>query len=208
MSVKHAAWHWSEIQPADCTFDQYTRQESGSGHPGRGPHSTLQSRNRRRGLGNRLRQACGDSWMAWGELIEGVLQTEASGIPTCHYDGRGGKVALGAVSFHWCPHIDSRRRGKNDIYRIGLRRVSEYEQDFEFAFVLSRIRTPFEPSESDRETMLYHLFNLAWHFRRRFIEHHKRRMEDLADLQESYQRSGRRDEFASELHDAVRSPLG
>jgi hypothetical protein len=30
-------------------------------------------------------------------------------------------------------------------------------------------------------------------------------MEDLADLQESYQRSGRKDEFASELHDAVRS---
>jgi hypothetical protein len=147
----------------------------------------------------------GTAGWTWGDLIEGVLQTEAWEYQlatmmaeaikwrSVQYPSIGVRISIRGVE------------GKNDIYRIGLRRVSEYEQDFEFAFVLSRIRTPFEPSESDRETMLYHLFNLAWHFRRRFIEHHKRKMEDLADLQESYQRSGRKEEFESELHDAVRS---
>jgi hypothetical protein len=91
------------------------------------------------------------------------------------------------------------------FYRIGLRRLSEYEVDFEFAFVLSRIRLPFEPSEDDRETMLYHLFGLAWHFQWRFIEHYKREMENFSELQDRYQREGRLDEFAQELNAVVRS---
>jgi hypothetical protein len=32
-----------------------------------------------------------------------------------------------------------------DIYRIGLGRVSEFEEEYEFVFILFRVRTPFDP---------------------------------------------------------------
>src|SRR5215831_6612034 len=53
--------------------------------------------------------------------------------------------------------------------------------------------------------MLYHLFNLAWHFRRRFIEHYKWEMENLADLQDRSKREGRQAEFAQEMNGVIRS---
>jgi hypothetical protein len=146
----------------------------------------------------------GTAGWTWRELTEGVvhisaweyqlsaMMAEAIKRRSVQYPSIAIRVSIGDDA-------------RSDIYRIGLRRVSEYEDGFEFVFVLSQIRSPFEPAEDDRETMLYHLFNLAWHFRRRFIEHHKRKMEALADSQDSYQRSGRRDEFTSELDDAVRS---
>jgi hypothetical protein len=91
-----------------------------------------------------------------------------------------------------------------DIYRIGLGRVSEFEEEYEFVFILFRVRTPFDPSEDDRETMLYHLFNLAWHFRRRFVERHRQIMEDLAD-QQKLMRQGNTEDFQNEVAEAVRS---
>jgi hypothetical protein len=53
--------------------------------------------------------------------------------------------------------------------------------------------------------MLFHLFNLSWHFRRRFIEHYKWEMEGLADLQDRYKREGRMEEFAQEMSASIRS---
>jgi len=52
--------------------------------------------------------------------------------------------------------------------------------------------------------MLYHLFNLAWHFRRRFVERHRRIMEDLAD-QQKLMRQGNTEDFQNEVAEAVRS---
>jgi hypothetical protein len=146
----------------------------------------------------------GTAGWIWCELTEGVkhisaweyqlatMMAEAIERRSVQYPSIAIRISIGEDA-------------RNDIYRIGLRRVSEYEVDFEFAFVLSRIRLPFEPSEDDRETMLYHLFNLAWHFRRRFIEHYKGEMENLSELQDRYQREGRLDEFAQELNAVVRS---
>lgn len=144
----------------------------------------------------------GTAGWTWHELTDGVkhisaweyqlatMMAEAVNRRAVQYPSIGIRIAIGEDA---------------NIYRIGLRRVAEYEDEFEFAFVLSRIRLPFEPAQDDRETMLYHLFNLAWHFRRRFVERYKEQMECLAELQDRYRREGRMDEFAAELDAAVRS---
>jgi hypothetical protein len=93
----------------------------------------------------------------------------------------------------------------SDIYRVGLRRVAEFEDDFEFVYVLSRIRLPFEASQDDRQTMLYHLFHLAWYFRRRFVEQHMRKMEELAYQQDTDQHRARGYAGTAEWDEAVRS---
>ena len=141
----------------------------------------------------------------WGELTEGVEKISAWEYQICWMMVEA--VRRRSVQF---PSIAIRvsirgAEGTPDIYRIGLRRVAEYDNDFEFVFVLSRIRTPFEPSEDDRETMLYHLFNMAWHFRRRFIEHHRKTMEELAALRGSMQATGRQADFVVDLNEAVKT---
>jgi hypothetical protein len=145
----------------------------------------------------------GTAGWIWSELTEGVkhiaaweyqlatMMAEAVEVHSVQYPSIAIRISIGEDA-------------RNDIYRIGLQRVSEYDVDHEFAFVLSRIRLPFEPSEDDRETMLYHLFNLAWHFRRRFIEHYKAEMENLCELQDRSQREGRLDEFGQELNAIIR----
>jgi hypothetical protein len=146
----------------------------------------------------------GTAGWTWCELTDGVkhisaweyqlanMMAEAISRRSVQYPSIAIRVAVGDDA---------------DIYRIGLRRVSEYGDDFEFAFVLSRIRLPFAPAEDNRETMLYHLFNLAWHFRRRFIEHYKEQMEILVDLEKRYQGEDRMDEFVEQLSSVVRGLL-
>lgn len=46
---------------------------------------------------------------------------------------------------------------------------------------------------------------MAWQFRRRFIDFHRSRMEDLAQSQHSMHQTGRKDQFAIELADGVRA---
>ena len=140
----------------------------------------------------------------WGELVEGVDKVVAWESQLCSMMAEGIKrrsVQYPSIAIRVCVRGMDR---SDDIYRVGLGRVSEFEEDYEFVFILFRVRTPFEASEDDRETMLYHLFNLAWHFRRRFIEHHRRAMEDLAD-QQKFIRDSDRQEFQNHLADAVRS---
>jgi hypothetical protein len=140
----------------------------------------------------------------WGELMEGIDKTSAWEYQICSMMAEAIKTR--SVQY---PSIGLRIsvRGAQEaegIYRIGLGRVSEFEEEYEFVFILFRVRTPFEPSEDDRETMLFHLFNLAWHFRRRFVERHRQTMEDLAD-QQRLMRDGNTKDFQNELTQAVRS---
>jgi hypothetical protein len=134
----------------------------------------------------------------WGDLMEGIDKTSAWEYQICSMMAEATKTR--SVQY---PSIALRisvrgAQQAEDIYRIGLGRVSDFEEEYEFVFILFRVRLPFEPSEDDRETMLYHLFNLAWHFRRRFVERHRQTMEDLAD-----QRS--QDGNTEDLAQAVRS---
>jgi hypothetical protein len=138
----------------------------------------------------------------WGELMAGIDKTSAWEYQICSMMAEAIKTR--SVQF---PSIALRisvrgAQAAEDIYRIGLGRVSEFEEEYEFVFILFRVRTPFEPSEDDRETMLYHLFNLAWHFRRRFVERHRQTMEDLADQQ---MRDRNKEDFQNELAEAVRT---
>jgi hypothetical protein len=145
----------------------------------------------------------GTAGWIWSELTEGVKQIAAWEYQLATMMSEA--VKRRSVQYPSIAIRISIEDAKNDIYRIGLRRVSEFEEDFEFAFVLNRIRVPYEPSEDDRETMLFHLFNLAWHFRRRFVEHYKWEMESLADLQDRYKRENRLEEFAQEMSASIRN---
>jgi hypothetical protein len=144
----------------------------------------------------------GTAGWIWSELTEGVKHIAAWEFQLATMMAEA--VKRRSVQYPSIAIRISIDDAKNDIYRIGLRRVSEFDEDYEFAFVLNRIRMPFEPSADDRETMLYHLFNLAWHFRRRFIEHYKWEMENMADLQDRCRREGRLEEFAQEFNGVLR----
>jgi hypothetical protein len=141
----------------------------------------------------------------WNDLVESVvniaaweyqlaaMMSEATNHRSVHYPSIAVRILI---------------RGSEDrqkVYRIGLARVSEYEVEVEFVFIASRIRTPFEPSADDNETMLYHLFNMAWHFRRRFVEFHRSRMEDLSDVESSMRNSGHENDFKRDLREAVKN---
>src|SRR5271165_4884778 len=144
------------------------------------------------------------SGWTWRELMEGIDKTSAWEYQICSM--MADAIKMRSVQY---PSIALRisvrgAQEAEDIYRIGLGRVSEFEEEYEFVFILFRVRTPFDPSEDDRETMLYHLFNLAWHFRRRFVERHRRIMEDLAD-QQKLMRQGNTEDFQNEVAEAVRS---
>jgi TIR domain len=140
----------------------------------------------------------------WGELMGGIDKTSAWEYQICSMMAEAIKTR--SVQYPSIALRISLRAAQEaeDIYRIGLGRLSEFEEEYEFVFILFRVRTPFEPSEDDRETMLYHLFNLAWHFRRRFVERHRQTMEDLAD-QQKLMRHGNTEDLQNELAEAVRS---
>jgi hypothetical protein len=139
----------------------------------------------------------------WGDLVAGIDKIAAWEYQICSMMAEAiqrRSVQYSSIAIR----ISIKGLDKaQDIYRIGLGRVSEFEAEYEFVFILFRIRTPFEPSADDRETMLYHLFNVAWHFRRRFIEHHCRKMEDLAEYQRGM-RANQQQDFQSQLGDALR----
>lgn len=140
----------------------------------------------------------------WGDLKAGIDKVSAWEYQICFMMADG--IKRRSVQY---PSLAARVVIKGldhtqDIYRIGLGRISEFEDEFEFVFILFRLRTPFEPSESDKETMLYHLFNIGWHFRRRFIEHHSRKMEQLLEYQRTHSHK-ESEELKSHLAEAIRN---
>jgi hypothetical protein len=70
-------------------------------------------------------------------------------------------------------------QGDYDVYRLCLTRVTETSVKDEkggitlqahFTFAMAAIVVPYEPANNPKETGLYHLFNLAWFFRRRLLD--------------------------------------
>jgi len=63
----------------------------------------------------------------------------------------------------------------NEIYRLTLRRYERLvSQKYRFLFTLAPLTLPFEvprqSTQSQSETLLYHLLTLSWYFRRRVVD--------------------------------------
>lgn len=56
------------------------------------------------------------------------------------------------------------------VFRFCLEKVDVTADEAHFAFAAAAIVVPYEPAHDPAETRLYHLFNLAWFFRRRLLE--------------------------------------
>lgn len=56
------------------------------------------------------------------------------------------------------------------VYRLCLQNVTVTGGKAHFAFAAAAVVVPYEPANNPQETGLYHLFNLAWFFRRRLLE--------------------------------------
>jgi hypothetical protein len=56
------------------------------------------------------------------------------------------------------------------VFRLCLQKVDAKPDEADFAFVVTAVVVPYEPANNPTETRLYHLFNLAWFFRRRLLE--------------------------------------
>jgi hypothetical protein len=93
------------------------------------------------------------------------------------------------------------------LYRLALRRYEELSNGrYKFYFTAAPIDLPFDtPSEGAerKEVTLYHLINLTWYFRRRFVDGLYNRLLDLIQIPEK-DRNGTQqlcDEIAYELMD-------
>jgi hypothetical protein len=56
------------------------------------------------------------------------------------------------------------------VFRLCLQNVYVTGDEADFAFAVAAVVVPYEPANNPKETRLYHLFNLAWFFRRRLLE--------------------------------------
>jgi hypothetical protein len=56
------------------------------------------------------------------------------------------------------------------VFRLCLQKVDVTADVATFAFAAAAVIVPYEPATSPTETRLYHLYNLAWFFRRRLLE--------------------------------------
>jgi hypothetical protein len=63
------------------------------------------------------------------------------------------------------------------VFRLCLQRVEVVADEAGFAFVAAAVVVPYEPANNPTETRLYHLYNLAWFFRRRLLERELTRLD-------------------------------
>jgi hypothetical protein len=67
------------------------------------------------------------------------------------------------------------------VYRLCLLKVTATGDNADFTFSAAAVVVPYEPANDPQETGLYHLFNLAWFFRRRLLERELEALEATLD---------------------------
>jgi len=82
-----------------------------------------------------------------------------------------------AFQFLSVPHASMALRiktkiGTESIYRVILRRLEKTVDECRFAFAAASIITSYQPENHSAETRIFHLYNMAWFFRRQFLEKH------------------------------------
>ncbi len=120
------------------------------------------------------------SW-PWQDLVTGLSDTEA-------WSYQLARMMWEALKFKRVeyPSIALAVRtagGKGlGIYRFTLTRFEEGAGDcHRFTFIAVPIITPFDASDNSDETMLYHVFNIAWSYRSRIIQKHLTRLSALSN---------------------------
>jgi hypothetical protein len=63
------------------------------------------------------------------------------------------------------------------VFRLCLQKVDLTADAASFAFAAAAVVVPYEPAANPTETRLYHLYNLAWFFRRRLLERELTRLD-------------------------------
>lgn len=120
----------------------------------------------------------------WRNLIKGVQEWE----PWAHQ--LAGMMA-NALHYQNVSHPSLALRVKlsaetasEEIYRVILRRLEKTKEECRFTFAAARIIATFRPENHVRETRIFHLYNMAWFFRRHFLEKHLSALREL-ELAES-----------------------
>jgi hypothetical protein len=63
------------------------------------------------------------------------------------------------------------------VFRLCLQKVDLTANLATFVFAAAALVVPYEPADNPKETRLYHLYNLAWFFRRRLLERESKKLE-------------------------------
>jgi hypothetical protein len=89
-----------------------------------------------------------------------------------------------AFQFLSIPHASIARRiktrsGSESIYRVILRRLEKTIEECRFTFAAAKIITSYQPENHVAETRIFHLYNMAWFFRRQFLEKHLQTLSEL-----------------------------
>jgi hypothetical protein len=63
------------------------------------------------------------------------------------------------------------------VFRVCLQEVDVIADTATFTFAAAAVVVPYEPAKNPKETRLYHLYNLAWFFRRRLLERELSKLE-------------------------------
>ena len=64
------------------------------------------------------------------------------------------------------------------VFRLCLQKVDVTADAATFAFAAAAVIVPYESASNPKETRLYHLYNLAWFFRRRLLERELNKLSD------------------------------
>lgn len=116
----------------------------------------------------------------WGQLVEGLEDWE----PWAH---QLAGMMSDAFQFLSVTHPSmalriKTRNGSESIYRVILRRLEKTIDECRFTLSAARIITSYEPHNHVAETRIFHLYNMAWFFRRQFLEKHLQILNDLRIL--------------------------
>ena len=113
----------------------------------------------------------------WGELIENLEDWQ----PWAYQLASMMSDALRYTSVMH-PSIALRiktKDGPEGIYRVILRRLEKTKEECRFTFAAAKIITAYQPNNHVKETRIFHLYNMAWFFRRQFLEKHLEKLHNM-----------------------------
>jgi hypothetical protein len=126
------------------------------------------------------------SWQ-WPEVASGLMAFEETEYQLAQMCWEAYKYKR--VKF---PSIPSQLRDASGnslgLYRFTLNRFEEVAEDHRFRFTAASLLAPFDCSDSQEETMLYHIYNAAWSWRRRLFEHDRKALESALQLVQGRER--------------------
>lgn len=98
------------------------------------------------------------------------------------------KMIYDALAAHMPKGIYLRVPDSDELYRMTLRRYERMAagNKYRFHFTVSPLDLPFDvpskPGSTAKETVLYHLVNLTWYFRRRLVDQLYERVLEVLDM--------------------------